>query len=217
MKRALAYLLITLGVACILAAIFLPLIGCTAPQRAAVSSSLSAWWRQPPPPESPAPPAPGEAPNLPPVNPPVATDAGDAIDLATVIFDEPASPASWPITATLGAVTITADGLRAESLTGTEGWRRREDGGTKPTAGNWLLIRRCLDGRLHGAAIEWYGPGKRQVTGKRWDGSDAIHGCVGSDPAPAPGETVYVLVSGCVRAGADCGRERSNAVEARWP
>ena len=161
---------------------------------------------------------PAESSTLPAANSSGATDAVavDEIDLSTVTWDD-ASPAAWPISATLGAVTITSDGLSAASLTGTNDWTRRSDGGEKATVGNWVLVRKCSDGKLHGASIEWLGPGKTRVTGKRWDGTDAIHGCVGSDPAPASGETVYVLASGCIRAGADCGKQRSNAVKALWP
>jgi hypothetical protein len=173
-----------------------------------IPSTVLDWWHILPPASTvPAPPAPDDSPTLPPENPPVATDA---VAVDGVMFDEPASPAAWPITAKITGARITVDGIAVESITGTEDWPLRQDGGVKTTAGNWVLIARCADGRWHGAAVEWYGPGKRLVTGKRWDGTDAIHGCLGSDYR-GTGEA-YVLVSGCIRAGADCGRERTGIV-----
>lgn len=149
---------------------------------------------------------------------PPTSESADAIDPSTVIWDTAANPAGWNITAKLGKVTITSDGLQAESLTGTDNWKRRNDGGEKPTIGNWVLIRKCADGQWHGSTIEWLGPGKRRVTGKHWTpGTDDIKGCVGNDPYPASGEQVYVMVSGCIRGGQGCGTERSQAVGALWP
>ena len=167
-----------------------------------------------------APPAAEESSTLPAANPSDATDAAkDEIDPATVSWDEPAgNVGAWPITATLTGPVIDAEGLHVQSITGTDDWPRRNDGGSKPTIGNWWLIRRCADGKWHAATVDWYGPKKTRVVDKHWaPGKDGMHGCSGTDPFPAAGDQVGVMVSGCARAGADCGTERSNIAGALWP
>lgn len=179
----------------------------------------------PPAPALPVPPAPGEAPTLPPGNstapaPNAGTPAGpvDEIDPAAVTWDEPAgNVGAWPITATLSAAAMTADGMTAVRSPGWEGWPRRNDGGPKPTIGNWWIIARCRDGRWHGATIEWLGPTKTKATGKHWRGGDDLHGCIGTDFRAVPGEEVGIMQSGCARAGAETVKERTQIVKVRVP
>lgn len=148
---------------------------------------------------------------------PQPAPAVDELDPRIVAWDEPLSPASWPITATITSARFTGDGVEAQH-SGTEGWPVRRDGGDpeKPSIGNWLLIAECMDGRYHGAAIEWLGKGRTRVTGKRFDGTDNIHGIL-STWRPTRGETIYLMLSTVVRASPFTTQERSQIVAVKIP
>ena len=177
-------------------------------------SIVSSWWQQQSATEeateSPVPAGPDDSTSLPSENPSGATDAGDAIDPALVTWDEPAgNVGAWKVTAKITAATLTSDGMTA-TYSGTDAWPVRADGGEKPSVGNWWLIAKCADGTLHAATVEWLGKGKTRVTGKRWDGTDAIHGCVGSEVRPVSGAQAYVMISGAARGAPYTVKERSN-------
>ena len=159
-----------------------------------------------------------EAPLVEPTPEPVALL--DELNPSLVTWDEPAGDVgAWPVTASIIDGKLTKDGMEA-SYVGTDAWPARRDSGTNPapTIGNWWLIAYCPDGKWHGATIEWLGRGKTRVTGKRWDGTDDIHGMIGLHLArPSKGTASYIMISGCARAGAETVKERSQTKKVVWP
>lgn len=151
---------------------------------------------------------------LPEPEPPKPKPGEDQIDPRTVAWDEPKSPASWSITARILDATISRDGMWARHE-GTERWPVRADGGEKPSIGNWWLIAK-IDGRWHGATVEWLGVGKMRVVGKRWDGTDDIHGPLGRWRY-TPGETVGIMLSTVARGAPYTIEERSQIFTVKVP
>jgi hypothetical protein len=149
-----------------------------------------------------------------PVEPPAVPVVLDEIDMATITWGEPRSPAAWPITANITSAAAHADGLSA-TYTGAEAWRVRDDGGSKPSVGNWCLIAK-VNGAWCGAAIEWLAKGATRCTGKRFDGTDAIHGALGNW-RPTPGETVGVMICAVIRGAPYTVQERSQITLVKWP
>ena len=147
------------------------------------------------------PPLPLPKPEPEPVESPKVPDfPEDEIDPRLVSWDEPRSPLSFMQTAKIIHATISPNGMAA-NYSGTDGWPARNDGGRdrgKPSIGNWWLIAK-VDGKWHGATVEWLGPGKRLVTDKHWDGMDAIHGAL-TNWRYKPGEEVGIMLSGVCRA-----------------
>jgi hypothetical protein len=174
---------------------FLAVLALTTLAGCATLQSAADWWN-----EQQGPPAP----------PPVTAVCPDEIDPAGIVWDEPAGDVgAWACTATLGTPRWAGDGVEVESLTGTEAWPVRQDGGEKPTVGNWWLCAEHTDARIHCATAEWLGRGKLSFGGKRWDGTDNFHGEALNAFRPRSGTVAYVLASGCARAGAETVKERS--------
>jgi len=140
----------------------------------------------------------------------------DDIDMSTVIFDDK-NISKWPITAKLSDVVIHTDGSVHAKITGTDKWPVRNDGGEKPSIGNWHIIAPCSDDKYHDATYEWLKKNATTTVARAWDGNDAIHGRVGTDFRPKKGDIVYIVVSTVARAAPYTIEERSQAVKVVWP
>jgi hypothetical protein len=163
-------------------------------------------------------PPPSEPPVEPPVDPPVVPPAtGDELDITKVVWDEPAgNVGSWPVTASFTGLRWNGDGCSVSGITGTYTWALAPEPNPKQTIGNWWLLAECEDGITHGATMEWLGRGKLGFTGKKWDGTDATHGCL-TNWKPKSGAIIYIMISTCARAGVQNGRERSAAIKLVLP
>lgn len=118
---------------------------------------------------------------------------GDEIDPRLIAWDEPRSPAVWPITAHLVGVRIDGHRIQAMRVPPRTWAAVQERGWTKPAVGNWWIFRR-INGIWHGVTREWLGVDAVSVdlpTG----GEDDIHGPLGDLPAVYPGEQIGVMQS----------------------
>jgi hypothetical protein len=143
-----------------------------------------------------------------PAAPPAAL-AVDELAPGLVSWDEPAGDVgAWPITAAITGARITA--RKIEFPHAPLPWPAiQRPGWDKPARGNAWLIAKCADGRWHGATLEWIDQ-QQSIPTKRWDGTDAIHGCLGAEYRP-PAEA-YLMLSAFARGGAWTIRERSQIV-----
>jgi hypothetical protein len=166
-------------------------------------------------------PAPSESPTVTPTPTPTPTPTSslDAIATSDVIWDESLAKdiASWPITAQLTQVSI------SDRIYGTrvplDTWPSVQlEGWSKPSVGNWWIIAKCKDGKYHGGTMEWLGVNKVFIEQKKWDGTDDIHGCAGSEYRPTKGDVVYIMQSTHARGGVyNNNKQRTNTVKAVMP
>jgi hypothetical protein len=120
---------------------------------------------------------------------------------------------AWPITAGLSNVNLEADGTVTATITGTDQWEVRADGGEKPSVGNWWVIAKCADGKYHAATYEWLKPGATKTVAREWAGADAVHGCIGTESL----RPEAIMVSTVGRAAPWTGKERSPVVKVSAP
>lgn len=147
---------------------------------------------------------------------PPASESADAIDPASVAWDEPAGDVgAWPITATITRAAVEGGKLKFAHAALT--WpTKQKNGWDKPARGNVWVIARCADGKWHGATVEWL-LDQQEIRLPRFDGTDDIHGCVGTDFRPTAGTEGYAMLSAFARGGAWTVKERSQTVGVTWP
>lgn len=141
----------------------------------------------------------------------------DAIDPATVVWDEQAgNVGAWEQNVTMTDVTISG-GKIAWKQTGATWPSVTKEGWTKAAVGNiWVIAR--VHGTWHAATWDWIGPGVRTKEIPDFSKANDIHGEVLEAWVPVQGEEVGVMLSTFARAYLDpSNQQRSGIVTVRWP